>query len=245
MSHSLSKIIFMEIWFTCSKIYSACLANGEGMKTAGSTCQGSRASFRSSYNPGAWDPAPQTKATCERKIGSHHLQPGEPSWASNTVPPEAGAQVALCLLSQLPPTLYDPMDCSALTLLSMGLPRQENWSGWPFPSPGDLLDPGMEAMPPESPAPFSTSEPPGNPNLLFDKYIQPCNHNSKSQRTIWSILMSICRPIPHPLLAPGNLWPSFCHRSFAFSRISCKWNPTASTLRYLGSFTLCVCVWFF
>ena len=74
MSHSLSKIIFMEIWFTCSKIYSACLANGEGMKMAGSTCQGSKASFRSSYNPGAWDPAPQTKATCERKIGSCHLQ---------------------------------------------------------------------------------------------------------------------------------------------------------------------------
>ena len=29
-------------------------------------------------------------------------------------------------------------------LLSMGFPRQEYWSGLPFPSPGDLLDPGIE-----------------------------------------------------------------------------------------------------
>ena len=30
--------------------------------------------------------------------------------------------------------------------LSMGLPRQEFWSRLPFPSPGDLPDPGMEPM---------------------------------------------------------------------------------------------------
>ena len=33
--------------------------------------------------------------------------------------------------------------------LSMGFPRQECWSGLPFPSPGDLPDPGIE---PGSPA---------------------------------------------------------------------------------------------
>ena len=30
--------------------------------------------------------------------------------------------------------------------LSMGFPRQEYWSGLPFPSPGDLPDPGIEPM---------------------------------------------------------------------------------------------------
>ena len=30
-------------------------------------------------------------------------------------------------------------------LLSMGFPRQEYWSGLPFPSPRDLPDPGTEA----------------------------------------------------------------------------------------------------
>ena len=28
--------------------------------------------------------------------------------------------------------------------LSMGFPRQEYWSGLPFPSPGDVPDPGIE-----------------------------------------------------------------------------------------------------
>ena len=26
----------------------------------------------------------------------------------------------------------------------MGFPREEYWSGWPFPTPEDLPDPGME-----------------------------------------------------------------------------------------------------
>ena len=36
--------------------------------------------------------------------------------------------------------------------LSMGFFRQEYWSGLPVPSPGDLPDPGIEAMSPVSPA---------------------------------------------------------------------------------------------
>ena len=39
------------------------------------------------------------------------------------------------------------------TPLSMRFPRQEYWSGLPYPPPGDLLDAGIE---PESPAFFST-----------------------------------------------------------------------------------------
>ena len=35
--------------------------------------------------------------------------------------------------------------------LSLGCPRQEYWSGLPFPSPGDLPDPGMERVFPASP----------------------------------------------------------------------------------------------
>ena len=32
--------------------------------------------------------------------------------------------------------------------LSMGISQQKCWSGLPFPSPGDLLDSGMEPMSP-------------------------------------------------------------------------------------------------
>ena len=46
--------------------------------------------------------------------------------------------------------------------LSMGFSRQEYWSGLPFPSPGDLLDPGMEPGPPALQADSLLTEPPGN-----------------------------------------------------------------------------------
>ena len=45
--------------------------------------------------------------------------------------------------------------------LSMGFPRQEYWSGLPFPSPGDLPDPGMEPESPELQADSLPSEPAG------------------------------------------------------------------------------------
>ena len=50
--------------------------------------------------------------------------------------------------------------------LSMGFPRQESWSGLPFPSPGDLPDPGIEPGSPALQADTLTSEPPGKPTLL-------------------------------------------------------------------------------
>ena len=45
--------------------------------------------------------------------------------------------------------------------LSMGFSRQECWSGLPFPSPGDLPDPGIEPRSPALQAHTLTSEPPG------------------------------------------------------------------------------------
>ena len=53
------------------------------------------------------------------------------------------------LVAQSYLTLCDHMDCSPSGSSSMGFSRQEYWSGLPFPSPGDLLDPGIE---PTSPA---------------------------------------------------------------------------------------------
>ena len=44
---------------------------------------------------------------------------------------------------------------------SMGFSRQEYWSGLPFPSPGDLPDPGIEPGSPALEADALTSEPPG------------------------------------------------------------------------------------
>ena len=44
---------------------------------------------------------------------------------------------------------------------SMGFSRQEYWSGLPFPSPGDLPDPGIEPGSPALQADALPSEPPG------------------------------------------------------------------------------------
>ena len=46
---------------------------------------------------------------------------------------------------------------------SMEFSRQECWSGLPFPSPGDLPDPGIEPGSPALQADVLPSEPPGKP----------------------------------------------------------------------------------
>ena len=50
--------------------------------------------------------------------------------------------------------------------LSMKLSRQEYWNGLPFPSPGDLPDPGIEPQSPALQADSLLSEPPGKPRFV-------------------------------------------------------------------------------
>ena len=50
---------------------------------------------------------------------------------------------------------------------SMGFSRQEYWTGLPFPSPGDLPDPGIESGSPALEADVLTSEPPGKPQTMI------------------------------------------------------------------------------
>ena len=52
-------------------------------------------------------------------------------------------------VTQSYPTLETPWTVAHQAPLSMGFSRQECWSELPFPSPGDLPDPGIE---PKSPA---------------------------------------------------------------------------------------------
>ena len=49
---------------------------------------------------------------------------------------------------------------------SMGFSRQEYWSGLPFPSPGDLPNPGIEPRSPTLQADALTSELPGKSNKI-------------------------------------------------------------------------------
>ena len=81
--------------------------------------------------------------------------------------------VCVCLFAQsCLILLWPPWTEAHQVLLSMGLSRQEHWSGLPFSSPGDLPDPGMEPMSPAPPAladRFFTTETLGNSTQIFQR----------------------------------------------------------------------------
>ena len=71
----------------------------------------------------------------------------------------------------------------------MGFPRQDYWSGLPFPSPGDLRDPGIETGAPTLQADTSLSEPPRKGHLnkeIKDREEEP-NRNLGSKNTVIKI----------------------------------------------------------
>ena len=83
----------------------------------------------------------------------------------------------------------------------MGFPRQEYWSELPFPSPGDLPDPGIK---PASPALQADS-------LLLSHQGSLLNHHIvylKYSKDLWFLLVEkdICKPRSRYLL-----WLLQCH----------------------------------
>ena len=65
------------------------------------------------------------------------------------------------LVTKFYSTLVTPRTAARQAPLSMGFSRQEDWSGLPFPSPGDLPDPGIKPASPALQADSLPSEPPG------------------------------------------------------------------------------------
>ena len=77
------------------------------------------------------------------------------------------------LVIQSCPTLT-PWTVAHQGTLSMGFPRQEYWSRLPFPSPGDLPNPGIESRFPTLQADFLPTEPPGKPYVVHLILISKC-----------------------------------------------------------------------
>ena len=96
------------------------------------------------------------------------------------------------------------------TIQSMAFTRPEYWSGYPFPSPGDLPNPGIE---PRSPA--------------LQAYSLPAEPQGKPLRPIASYLK--CRVTPGPptmaLLSKGSSpWKSYqCEKAIKLPH-SCTWS---------------------
>ena len=68
---------------------------------------------------------------------------------------------------QLCPTLCDLLDYGHQAPLSMGLSRQEYWSGLSCPPARDLLDPGIEPVSPALQVDSLPAETPGKPRELL------------------------------------------------------------------------------
>ena len=84
-----------------------------------------------------------------------------------------------CLVAQSCPTFATSWTLAYQVLLSIGFPRQQYWSGLPFPTPGDLPNPGMEPASLALAGGFFTTEPLGKlsdginrpKNILSDTFI--------------------------------------------------------------------------
>ena len=87
----------------------------------------------------------------------------------STKQPGGSAPVA-CVLSRsaVSGSFVTPWTAARPAPPPMGFPRQEYWSGVPFPPPGDFPNLGIKPMSPASPGRFFTTE----PTLLLFQIIQ-------------------------------------------------------------------------
>ena len=127
-------------------------------------------------------------------------------------------------VAQLCPTLYDPVNCSPP--LSKEFYRQGCWSGFSFPTPGDLPHSGIKPMSPAWQVDFRTTEAPGkstmecysdikkNKIILFAMTQSPSSVNA----------LRTCRPCcapPKSATQHRQPWPPCC-----------PFTPTACLPRY-------------
>ena len=77
------------------------------------------------------------------------------------------------LITQLCPTLCDPMDCGLPVSSVRGISQARILEWVAIPSPGDLLDPGIESGSSALQADYLPSERPGKPTSSLFVYIKP------------------------------------------------------------------------
>ena len=118
---------------------------------------------------------------------------------------------------------------------SMGFSRQEYWSGLPFPSPGDLPDPGIKPRSPAWHADALPSEPPGklhmkwiiNKDLQYStgKYIQYSVIIYMEEKPGEYISESVTCSVLSNFLRPHGLLPA---------RFICPWNSPGKNTAVSG-----------
>ena len=114
------------------------------------------------------------------------------------------------------PTLATPWTVGRQAPLSMGFSRQEYWSGLPFPSPGDLPDPGIEHGSPAWQADSLPTELQSTPLvhlLCWSVYwfswflsLQVCPLLKPPPLLVWFFPLASCLLCLHLLLLPSSLF---------------------------------------
>ena len=123
------------------------------------------------------------------------------------------------------------------TSLSMGFLRQYYWSGLPFPSPGNLPDPGIEPRSLTLRADSLPSEPPGKPSKVRSALRVEHSSNRFSVFMKWNTReFSLCLcvfsslslfPTPHPVWGCTEN-PTWEER--ILTRTSPSWRPDLGLL---------------
>ena len=97
-----------------------------------------------------WSPAGMAPWLC--RLTLPHITQGE-VWLRESACVHAQSCLSLC----------KPMGRSPPNSSVHWFPRQEYWSGWSFPSPGNFPYPGIQPISPTLAGQFFTTEPPGKP----------------------------------------------------------------------------------
>ena len=121
--------------------------------------------------------------------------------------------------------------------LSMKFSRQEYWSGLPFPSPGDLPDPGIEPRSPSLQADSLPSEPPGKFMNIKIKVVYDQEHHTQVTGSGPEWPVWIFSP---NLLSSGDI-PVDILEEFYFSAASLLWGRTTMIHQHLNLLTIHTC----
>ena len=115
----------------------------------------------------------------------------------------------------------NPVDCSPPGSSVLVISQQENWSGLPFPSPGDLSNLGIKACISCIACGFVTTEPPGKSLMVVtDCWLAPVSPSRKPKECLillvkleqlcpWCSLGPICPRLRREVNLLGD-WHSSC-----------------------------------
>ena len=122
-----------------------------------------------------------------------------------------------CEVAQSCLNLCEPVDSSQPGSSIHGILQQEYWSGLPFPSPGDLPNPGIEPRSHALQAEALTSEPPGKPIINYSHHdIQHIHELIFIMNGSFYLLTTFIHFTHHPNPTSGNQQSVLCICGFFF-----------------------------